>query len=107
LVVALNALTFVSELVNEEGRVARPRVMRVRDFSIVEASCRASLVRVGTWSRRPVERASYESERGRGVSFAVTARPVFVGSGFGMVLFFLIVDCGYPLFLVPDSKVQF
>jgi hypothetical protein len=55
----LNALTFVPELVNE-----------------VEASCRASLVRVRTWSRRPVERASYESERGRGVSFTVSASPV-------------------------------
>jgi hypothetical protein len=69
--------------------VARPRVVRVGDFSVVEASYRASLVRVGTWSRHPVERASYESEHGRGVSFAVLARPVFVGSGFGVVLFFL------------------
>jgi hypothetical protein len=50
--------------------------VRVRDLSVVEAACRASLVRVGTWSRRPVERASYESERGRGVSFAVSASPV-------------------------------
>jgi hypothetical protein len=31
-VVALNALTFVSELVSEVGRPARPRVVRVRDF---------------------------------------------------------------------------
>jgi hypothetical protein len=71
LVVTLNALTFVSDLVNKVGRVARPRVVRVRDFSVVEASCRASLVRVGMWSRRPVERASYESERGRGVTSIV------------------------------------
>jgi hypothetical protein len=71
----LNALTFVSELVNELGRPARPWVVRVGDFSLVEASYRASLVRVGTWSRRPVERASYESGRGRDVSFAVSANP--------------------------------
>jgi hypothetical protein len=58
----LNALTFVSELVNEVGRPARPWVVRVGDFSVVEASCcdprtsrnvveasrRVSLVRVGT-----------------------------------------------------------
>jgi hypothetical protein len=50
-VVALNALTFVSELVSEVGRPARPRVMRVGDFSVVEVSRRASLMRVGTWSR--------------------------------------------------------
>jgi hypothetical protein len=74
--IALNALTFVSELVNEVGRPARPWVVRVRDFLVVEASHRASLVRVGTWSRRPVERASYESERGRGISFAVSASPI-------------------------------
>jgi hypothetical protein len=43
---ALNALTFVPELVNEVGRPARPWVVRVGDFSVVEA---------------------YESERGRGV----------------------------------------
>jgi hypothetical protein len=73
---ALNALTFVSELVNEVGRPARPWVVRVVDFSVVETSRRASLVRVGTWSRCPVKRASYESERGRGVSFAVSASPV-------------------------------
>jgi hypothetical protein len=44
-----------------------------------------SLVRVGTWSRRPVERVSCESERGRGVSFVVLARPVSVGRVFGVV----------------------
>jgi hypothetical protein len=93
---ALNALTFVSELVNEVGRPAQPWIVRVGDFSVVEASCRASLVRVKTWLRRPVERASYESGRGRGVSFVVSASPV------GFV--FLIVDCGYPLFLVPDTN---
>jgi hypothetical protein len=42
----LNALTFVPELVNEVGRPARPWVVRVGDFSVVEASRRASLVRV-------------------------------------------------------------
>jgi hypothetical protein len=45
---ALNALTFVSELVNKVVRVARPWVVRVGDFSVVEAARRASLVRVGT-----------------------------------------------------------
>jgi hypothetical protein len=49
LAVALNALTFVSKLVSEVGRPARPRVMRVGDFSVVEVFCGASLVRVGTW----------------------------------------------------------
>jgi hypothetical protein len=83
------------------GRPARPRVVRVGDFSVVEVSYRESLVRVGTWSRRPAERASCESERGRGVSFVVLARPVFVGRAFGVVLFFLIVDYGYPLFWYP------
>jgi hypothetical protein len=52
--VALNALTFVSELVSVVGRLARPRVVRVGVFSVVEVFRRASLVRVGTWSRRPV-----------------------------------------------------
>jgi hypothetical protein len=37
---ALNALTFVLELVNEVGRPARPWVVRARDFSVVEASYR-------------------------------------------------------------------
>jgi hypothetical protein len=58
-VVALNALTFVSELVSEVGRPARPRVVRVGDFSAVEASRRASLVRVGTWSRRSVRCSAF------------------------------------------------
>jgi hypothetical protein len=66
-VVALNAPTFVSELVNEVGRAVRPGAMRVRDFPIVEMPCRVCLVRVETRSRRPVEGASYELERSRGV----------------------------------------
>jgi hypothetical protein len=84
LAVALNALTFVSESVSEVGRLARPRVVRVGDFSMVEASHRASLVRVGTWSRRPVERVSCESECGRGVSFVVSAHSFFMGRALGM-----------------------
>jgi hypothetical protein len=44
LVVTLNSLTFVSELVSEVGRLAQPRVVRVEDFLVVEASCRVSLV---------------------------------------------------------------
>jgi hypothetical protein len=105
-VVALNALTFVSELVNKVGRAVRPGVMRVRDFLIVKMPCRASLVRVRTWSRRPVEGASYESERSRGVpsseprtsqNVVEVSRLLFwLVSFVGSVLFFLIVDCGYP-----------
>jgi hypothetical protein len=49
------------------GRAIRPGVVRVRDLPIVEMPCRTGLVRVGTRSRRPVEGASYESERSRGV----------------------------------------
>jgi hypothetical protein len=52
--------------------VAQPGVVRVRDFPVVEASCRASLVRVRTRSRHPVERASYESERSQGVPSSVS-----------------------------------
>jgi hypothetical protein len=48
-VVALNALS-VSRWVRL-GRPSRPRVVRVGEFPGVEASRRASLVRVGTWSR--------------------------------------------------------
>jgi hypothetical protein len=44
LAVALNALTFVSELVSAVGRPARPRVVRVGDFSVIKASHRASLM---------------------------------------------------------------
>jgi hypothetical protein len=103
-VVALNALTFVSELVNKVGRAVRPEVVRVRDFSIVEMPCRVRLVRVGTRSRRPVEGASYESERSRNTSKPRTSRntvevfcPLFWLVSFaGSVLFFLIVDYGYP-----------
>jgi hypothetical protein len=74
------------------GRVVRPGVVRVGDFPIVKVPCRTSLVRVGTRSRRPVEGASYESERSRGVPSAILAlfrlQVVFY--------FFLIVDYGYP-----------
>jgi hypothetical protein len=88
-VVALNALTFVLELVNKVGRAVRPGV-----------------VRVGMRSRRPVEGASYESERSRGTpsseprtsrNAVEVFRPLFWLVSFaGSVLFFLIVDCGYP-----------
>jgi hypothetical protein len=88
-VVALNALTFVSELVNKVGRAVRPGV-----------------VRVGTWSRRPVEGTSYELERSRGVpsseprtsqNAVEVFRPLFWLISFaGSILFFLIVNCGYP-----------
>jgi hypothetical protein len=76
--------------------VARPGVVRVGDFLIVEVPFRASLVRVGTRSRRPIERTLYESERSPGVPSSVPrmSRNVvkvsrlpfwlvsFVGSGF-------------------------
>jgi hypothetical protein len=86
------------------GRVVRLWVVRVRDFPIVEMPCRASLVRVGTRSRRPVEGASYESERSRGVpsSEPRTSRNIVkvfssaILAFAGSILFFLIVDCGYP-----------
>jgi hypothetical protein len=105
-VVALNALTFVSELVNKMGRAVRPGVVRVGDFPIVELPRRESLVRVGTRSRRPVEGTSYELERSRGVpsseprtsqNAVEVFRPLFWLVSFaGSVLFFLIVNCGYP-----------
>jgi hypothetical protein len=108
---ALNALTFVPEFVNEVGRPARPWVVRVRDFSVVEASRRAILVRVRMWSRRPIERASYESEYGRGVPSSEPRTSRNMVEAFRslsrlvpLVLFSLIVDCGCPLFLVPDSS---
>jgi hypothetical protein len=41
---ALNALTFILELVNKVVRVAQPWVVRVEDFSVVEVARRASLV---------------------------------------------------------------
>jgi hypothetical protein len=92
--------------VNEVGRAARPGVVRVGDFPIVEMPCRASLVRVGTQSRRPVEGASYESERSRGVpsseprtnrNVVEVSRPLlWLVSFAGSVLFFLIVDLRYP-----------
>jgi hypothetical protein len=91
---------------NRAGRAARPGVVRVGDFPIVEMLCRASLVRVRTRSRRPVEGASYESERSRGVPSSMprtsrnvveASRPLFWLVSFaGSVLFFLIVNCGYP-----------
>jgi hypothetical protein len=88
------------------GRVIRPGVVRVGDLSIaerascesergrgalsneprtgrdaVEASRRGCLVRVGvgTRLRRPVEPASYESVRGRGVLSVVFGFVVFCG----------------------------
>jgi hypothetical protein len=78
--------------------------VRVRDFPIVEMPCRASLVRVRTRSRHPVEGASYESEHSRGVlssepRMSRNAVEVFSSAILafaGSVLFFLIVDCGYP-----------
>jgi hypothetical protein len=68
--------------VGEAGRPARPRVVRVGDFPVVEASRRASLVRVGTWSRRSV--------RGFG-SFYLRGQ-----HGFLRGLSFLVVECGSP-----------
>jgi hypothetical protein len=110
---ALNALTFVPELVNKVGRPARPWVVQVGDFSVVEVSHRASLVRVETWSRCPVERASYESEYGRGVlsSEPRTSRNMVeafrsLSQLVPLVLFYLIVDCGCPLFLVRDIIIH-
>jgi hypothetical protein len=94
-VVALNVLTFVSELVSEVGRPARPRVVRVGDFSVVEAFRRASLVRVGTWSRRFVR--CFGSFRLRGRS---------LWRGFLRGLSFLIIDCEYPLFRYPTVALE-
>jgi hypothetical protein len=89
-VVALNVLTFVGELVSEAGRPARPRVVRVGDFSVVEASRRASLMRVGTWSRCSVHGL---------------ARSAFVGGAFGVVFLgvclSLSFECGYLWFRYP------
>jgi hypothetical protein len=45
-------------------------------------SCESEISR---WSRRPVERVSCESERGRGVPFVVSARSAFVGGAFDVV----------------------
>jgi hypothetical protein len=96
-VIALNALTFVSELVNKVGRAVRPRVMRVGGFPIVEMPCRASLVRVGTRSRRPVEGASYESERSRDVLSSVPRTSRNVVEVFRS-LFWLVSFAGSVLF---------
>jgi hypothetical protein len=62
---------------------------------VVEASCRASLVRVGTWSRRSV--------RGFGLSRLRGRSP---WRGFLRGLSFLIVDCGYPLFRYPTPATD-
>jgi hypothetical protein len=94
LAIALNALTFVSELVSEVGRPARPRVVRVGDFSMVEAFRRASLVWVETWSRRFVRHFG---------SFHLCGQSSW--SGFFRGLFCLIVDCGYPLFWYPTLSL--
>jgi hypothetical protein len=61
-------------------------------------------VRVRTRSRCPVEGASYESEHSRGVlssepRMSRNAVEVFSSAILafaGSILFFLIVDCGYP-----------
>jgi hypothetical protein len=92
LAVALNVLTFVLKSVGEAGQPARPRVVRVKDFPMVEASRRASLVRVGTWSRRSVR--GFGSLYPHGRSLGV----VFSGG-----LFFLVVEFGYPLFRYPTA----
>jgi hypothetical protein len=81
-------------------------------------SCRTGLVRAGARSRRPVEGASYESEseRGRGVpssrpragrNVVKVHRPLFFGFVVfaDSVLFFFIVDCGYPYTVGTDSEV--
>jgi hypothetical protein len=111
LVVTLNALTFVSEFGEQGGSSGQtlgcasrrfpdsrgalssePRVSR----NAVEASRRGCLVRVGTQSRHPVERASYESERGRGFPSSVprTSRYAVEVS---LLLFWLVsfVDSGF------------
>jgi hypothetical protein len=41
--------------------------------------------KISRWSRRPVEQASCESERGRGVPCVVLARSAFVDGAFGVV----------------------
>jgi hypothetical protein len=71
-------------------------------------SCESEISR---WSRRPVEQASYESKRGRGVPSSEPRTSQNMVEAFRslsrlvpLVLFSLIVDCGYPLFLVSDSS---
>jgi hypothetical protein len=81
--------------VGEAGRPARPRVVRVGDFPVVEASRRASLVRVGTRSRRSV--------RGFG-SFFLRGRSLW--RGFLRGLSFSVVECGYPLFRYSTHMMQ-
>jgi hypothetical protein len=122
LAVTLNAMTFVSELVSAVGRPARPRVVRVGDFSVVEVFRRASLVRAGMWPRRPVERVSCESERGRGVPssepcasqnmveafrssfWLVPSRWAEFLAWFSQGFIFLDRLLWVPLVLVPDSS---
>jgi hypothetical protein len=72
-------------------------------------SCESKISR---WSRRPVERASYESERGRGILLSKPRTSRNMVEAFrslsrlvSLVLFSLIIDCGYPLFLVLDSRL--
>jgi hypothetical protein len=57
---------------------------------VVEAVRRASLVRVGTWSRRYV--------RGFG---SLYLRERSLWRGFVRGLSFLVVECGYPLIRYP------
>jgi hypothetical protein len=59
---------------------------------VVEASRRASLVRVGTWPRRSVRGFSSLYLRGRSLDV------VFSGG-----LSFLVVEFGYPLFRYPTN----
>jgi hypothetical protein len=80
--------------VSEAGRPARPRVIRVRDFPVVEAARRASLVRVRTWLRRSVRDFG---------SFYLRGRSPW--RGFLRGLSFLIVECGYPLFRYLTSRL--
>jgi hypothetical protein len=55
---------------------------------------------ISLWSRRPVEQASCESERGRGVLCVVLARSTYVGGAFGVVFsrvcLFLSLSVGTP-----------
>jgi hypothetical protein len=59
---------------------------------------------ISWWSRRPVDRVSYESEHGQGVlsseprtsrNMVEVFRSLF--QLVPLVLFSLIIDCGYPL----------
>jgi hypothetical protein len=81
--------------VGEAGRPAQPKVVRVRDLLVVEASRGASLVRVETWSRRSVHGFGSLYLRGRSL-----------WRGFLRGLSFLVVECGYPLFRYPTVPLQ-